>query len=162
MADEFHVGILEMQRLGLAEESSSAGWRRWIRRNLSLTALYRHASSYGNSYRRPVAWIMLLVVAFGLIYPLVGLHQTRGVDEHVTSTYRALLYGTHTGKFPLWKEVQLAATGLLTSLNIATYQKSLEFSPSYPWGTLIQTIEMLSVWTLLALFLLAIRRKFRR
>jgi len=50
----------------------------------------------------------------------------------------------------------------MTALYVAAFQKDLVYEPSYPWGRLLALLEVLLTSTLIALFLLAVRRQFRR
>jgi hypothetical protein len=59
-------------------------------------------------------------------------------------------------------EVRLAAKGLITSVDTATLQRSSEYAPAYPWGRVLAIVETLLTATLFGLFLLAIRRQFKR
>jgi hypothetical protein len=61
-----------------------------------------------------------------------------------------------TGELFLW------GNSFLSALSIAAFQKDLAYSPAYPWGTLLALLETLVTSTIFALFLLAIRRQFRR
>ena len=47
-------------------------------------------------------------------------------------------------------------------MDTATFQHNPEYTPSYPWGRVLAIIETLVTSTLSGLFLLAIRRQFRR
>jgi len=51
---------------------------------------------------------------------------------------------------------------LMTALSVAGFQKELKYEPSYPWGRVLALLELLLTSTLIALFLLAVRRQFRR
>ena len=62
----------------------------------------------------------------------------------------------------LWPEVRLVGKGLITSVDAATFQRSAEYAPAYPWGRVLAIFETLLTSSLFALFLLAIRRQFRR
>jgi hypothetical protein len=62
----------------------------------------------------------------------------------------------------LWAEARLAGKGAITSVDAATFQRSAEYAPAYPWGRVLAIFETLLTSTLFALFLLAIRRQFRR
>jgi hypothetical protein len=50
----------------------------------------------------------------------------------------------------------------LTTVYIAAFQKDLVYEPSYPWGRVLALLEVVLTSTLFALFLLAVRRQFRR
>ncbi len=65
-----------------------------------------------------------------------------------------------TGKWPA--RVRLFGHSFLTALYISTLQKELVYEPVYPWGRLLALLQLLVTSTLFALFLLALRRQFRR
>ena len=48
------------------------------------------------------------------------------------------------------------------NLGVAAFQRDLAYEPSYPSGRLLALLELLLTSTLIALFLLAVRRQFRR
>ena len=52
---------------------------------------------------------------------------------------------------------------LMTALSVMALQRELEYQPVYPWGRPLLTVfELVLSYTLIALFLLAVRRQFRR
>jgi hypothetical protein len=50
----------------------------------------------------------------------------------------------------------------MTAIGVAAFQRDLACEPCYPWGRLLATVETVLTPTLVALFLLAVRRQFRR
>jgi hypothetical protein len=50
----------------------------------------------------------------------------------------------------------------MSALSIAGFQKELRYEPRYPWGRALTLVELMLTSTLVALFLLAVRRQFRR
>jgi hypothetical protein len=56
----------------------------------------------------------------------------------------------------------LLGHSLMTTVEVAAFQRDLAYEPTYPWGRLLALLEILLTSTLLALFLLAVRRQFRR
>lgn len=160
-ANEFHFGEMEMKRLAVHANGPLLGLRRRLHRRLSLVALYRYASDYGNSYTKPALWLLGILILFAALLPLPGVglkRQGAGQAETYASVWR-----TGDGWTPnLWAEARLAGKGAITSVDAATYQKSAEYAPAYPWGRVLAIIETLLTSTLFALFLLAIRRQFRR
>jgi len=50
----------------------------------------------------------------------------------------------------------------MTSVGVAALQRDLAYEPSYPWGRALSWLELALTSTLIALFLLAVRRQFRR
>lgn len=57
---------------------------------------------------------------------------------------------------------RLFENSLITALDVAAFQKDSVYLPVYPWGRLLVLAEMLLTSSLFALFLLAVRRQFRR
>jgi hypothetical protein len=135
--------------------------RRWWYPRLSLVALYRHASNYGNNYARPMWWLMGVLVLFAAMLPLPGVGLQRSgatYRETYGSVWRA---GRPEARSLRW-EMGLVGKSLLTAIDTATFQKDAEYAPAYPWGRALAIAETLLTSTLFALFLLAIRRQFRR
>jgi hypothetical protein len=149
---------------------------RWLSRNLSLAALYKYASEYGESYTRPLLWLAAILVSFSLLYPLIGVYPSTGLDLNLpnaasTSKDAALnhlncwnykaFFAAHPDENPQGIP-GLLLHGLMTSLSVAGFQKELRYMPSYPWGRLLALFEILLTTTLAGLFALAIRRQFKR
>ena len=172
-AGDFHYGEMEMKRLSSPRRNKLL---RWLHRNLGLVAWYKYASEYGESYTRPALWMAVVVLLFTLLYPLVGLSpggkepkpsaQTVGAEQPTAQP--SISYSTFfqfVGRDP-----RGAASGakrffgnsLMTTLGVAFFQRELEYQPVYPWGRVLQWAELLFTSTLIALFLLAVRRQFRR
>lgn len=157
-AGHWHYGEMEMKRL---HSRSRSRWLRWLTKELSLVALYKHASEYGESYLRPLAWLVFFIVAFALLYPIIGLELSRPAGGIVSYWNYLDYFRAH----PLEHPAGLGGVilhGLMTSLSVAGFQRELRYTPSYPWGRLLALLELLLTTTLGGLFLLAIRRQFKR
>jgi uncharacterized protein YjbI with pentapeptide repeats len=160
-ANDFHFGEMEMRRLAGPTNGRFLRLRQRLHRNLSLVAMYRYASDYGNSYGKPMLWLFGILVLSAALLPLpeVGLKR-QGANQ--AETY-ASVWRTEDEWVPnLWAEVRLVGKSAITSVDTATFQKSAEYAPAYPWGRVLAIVETLVTSTLFALFLLAIRRQFRR
>jgi len=190
-AGDFHYGEMEMKRLATRPPGKSIAFllgslgearmnrvRSWWHRRLSLVAWYKYASQYGESYARPLPWLLLVLVVFAGLYPLAGLELNKDAAQRATATAPTqavatatdlkLSYG-HFGEFvknyPGRKWVGRCAFfghSLMTTLSVAGFQKELKYEPSYPWGRALALLELLLTSTLAALFFLAVRRQFRR
>ncbi len=175
-AGDFHYGEMEMKRL-----STRSRWRinRWLHRNLGLAAFYKHGSEYGESYLRPAKLLIGVLLMFGLLYPLTGLYQDRTRDTRVTG--RAILgraVSPQTAErfiLTYWQPFveqddeakwrarnRLVWNSMLTSVFTALFQRDLIYDPAYPGGRILAVLEQALTSTLFAIFLLAIRRQFRR
>jgi hypothetical protein len=170
-AGDFHYGEMEMKRL---HSQGKSRWARWLNRNLGLVAWYRYASQYGESYVRPAIVLSVVLVIFTLLFPWGGLdrnvdatHSAAAALQHTTAGLSELSYrhfndfvGAYSGR-----RVGTAAffgNSLMTALSVAGFQKELKYEPSYPWGRALALLELLLTSTLIALFLLAVRRQFKR
>jgi len=52
--------------------------------------------------------------------------------------------------------------GIVASVDTATFQRNLKYEPAWRTGWFLARVEMVLTSSLFALFLLAIRRQFRR
>jgi uncharacterized protein YjbI with pentapeptide repeats len=164
-ADDFHYGEMEMQRLAVPTLGPLLGLRQFYHRHLSLAAWYRRGSSYGNSYVRPAGWLLFVLVLFAALFPLTGLQRVAANPAAAVPaplTYRSVWPARSPLHDKVWAEMKLLGRSELASVDTASFQKSSEYVPTYPWGRVLAIAEMLLTATLLALFLLAIRRQFRR
>jgi uncharacterized protein YjbI with pentapeptide repeats len=152
--------------------------RRELHRRMGLAAWYKYASEYGESYGRPVLWLVGVLILFTLLFPIWGLRpggkssspqpaaseSRAAAKEHTPelsyanlSRYRSAEPGG--ARVTAWS---LFGHSAMTTLGVAAFQRDLAYEPSYPWGRLLAIFEILLTSTLLALFLLAVRRQFRR
>jgi hypothetical protein len=136
---------------------------------LSLVAWYKHASEYGENYIRPLNCLALTLLFFALTFPLVGLKYdpAKDLDAGKDTKPEILSYrdASPTGKVvsDLYKsEYELVLDSSLSAIEIASFQKNPIYEPAGRAGRVLSLVEMLSTSTFLALFLLAIRRQFRR
>ncbi len=172
-AGDFHYGAMEMKRL---QSRSPKPWVRWLHRNLGLVAWYKYASSYGESYLRPLLALAIVLGIFTVLYPLAGLSERPAPPVSTTVTQQApppmpateLSYW-YLGEFvraypgPKWIAVPaFFGHSLMTTLSVTSLQKELTYEPLYPWGRALALVQLVLTSTLIALFLLALRRQFRR
>ena len=165
-AGDFHYGEMEMQRFHSPSKNKAV---RWLHSNLGLVAWYRYSSEYGESYVRPLLALLAALVLFTFLFPIPGLVFIKPDAASPTPpSFSPLSYGDfstyiHAYKGPAWAAT-LAFFGhsLMTALSVAGFQKELVYQPAYPWGRALALFELLLTSTLIALFLLALRRQFRR
>jgi hypothetical protein len=139
---------------------------RWWHQRLGLAAWYRRASDYGESWGRPLLWLFALLVLFAALYPLLGLRPAAGKSRAArTTAVQVETPSPQETDLRYWnyeRPGRLFWHGAMTSLDIAALQRDFAYEPSYPWGRLLALLELLLTSTLIALFLLAVRRQFRR
>jgi uncharacterized protein YjbI with pentapeptide repeats len=165
-ANEFHYGEMEMKRLAVPTDGRLLWLRRWWHPRLSFVALYRWASDYGNSYGKPLAWLLGTLLAAALLFPIpgVGLKQPISGDaaSSASVTYMRVWNRQDSWTNNFWTESKLIVKSGITAIDTATFQRTPEYAPAYPWGRVVAIFETLLTSSLFALFLLAIRRQFRR
>jgi len=163
-ANQFHYGEMEMKRLAPPEPGRlfRGGWmHRWLHRNLRLVALYQRASDYGNSSAKPAAWILAILLLFSVLLPLPGI-GLRHQSPEFTQTYISVWDKTQPWTPNLVREARTVGKAGITALDTVTFQRNPEYLPGYPWGRVLAIGATLLISSLFALFLLAIRRQFKR
>jgi uncharacterized protein YjbI with pentapeptide repeats len=164
------------KRKGYSERSFHVFRHEW-HRHVGLAALYKYASEYGESYNRPLLWLVGVLLFFTLLYPLWGLHPTLNAGSAQAAaheslsreagvpelSYRNLIrYGSLQPGGDKLSLRTLLGHSLMTSVGVAALQRDLAYEPSYPWGRALSWLELALTSTFIALFLLAVRRQFRR
>jgi uncharacterized protein YjbI with pentapeptide repeats len=165
-AGDFHYGEMEMKRLHSPRKNKIA---RWAHRHLGLVAWYRYASEYGESYVRPLLALLIVLAVFTFLFPAAGLVFTKPDNAgSMQSQFSPLSYSNfpafiHASSSRPWiATLAFFGHSLMTALSVAGFQKELIYQPAYPWGRALALLELLLTSTLIALFLLALRRQFRR
>jgi uncharacterized protein YjbI with pentapeptide repeats len=187
-AGDFHYGEMEMKRLAdpgpilFLHRVKSKKVRAPIHRfrlrwhqTMGLAAWYKRASEYGESYLRPLSWLATTLLAFTILYGLVGLEydvapvdtspapaQARRAAPIIVSYSRPCSSMTGRTGSECHSRLGLTGNSFMTALYVGALQKDLRYTPDYPWGRLLAILQLLLTGTLVALFLLAIRRQFRR
>jgi uncharacterized protein YjbI with pentapeptide repeats len=153
-ANDFHYGEMEMRR-------RSSRWPR-----IGLTALYKYASQYGLSMARPLAWLAGVLLLFTLLYPLAGLRPVAARTQATlpVTQVKPIAYWNlpeATGWLP--RPVRLVGHSFMTTLAVASLQREAAYyEPAYGLGRFLGILELALTSTLAALFILAVRRQFKR
>ena len=158
-ANYFHYGEMEMMRMAVPNHGLLSWMPAWLYRRLSPVALYRFASDYGNSYGKPFLWLLGILILSAALFPIPGLMRqvTTKTETYISRWDFQKGYGKN-----LKAEARLIGKSVITSIDTATFQRTPEYTPVYPWGRVLAIMETLLTSSLFALFLLAIRRQFRR
>ena len=159
--NEFHFAEMEMRRLAELPNGRLLKLRQWRHSRLSLVAFYRLFSNYGNNYVKPVCWLLVTVILAAVLFPTFGLVEKQQYSK-TPETYKGVWYANDTWTNNFWNEAKLIGKSAIAAVDDATFQRSPEYTPVYPWGRVVAILETLLTSTLLGLFLLAIRRQFRR
>jgi uncharacterized protein YjbI with pentapeptide repeats len=166
-ASDFHVGEMEMRRLaGYDPWSEPFGrfnlarraWRRITRiyrRYCSLTAMYSYLSRYGESYVRPLIWTAAAITGFGALFLRAGFYD-QGVGHSPLIMYRLNLI---SGGLPRMQDAAGALSLSLSSFFLRTSAVGMGLTPA---TRIIVVLESVVGASLIALFVLALRRHFKR
>jgi uncharacterized protein YjbI with pentapeptide repeats len=162
-ANEFHFGEMEMKRLAGPTDGSLLRLRQWWHRKSSFVACYKYVSDYGNSYGWPLFWLFATLLAATLLFPITGLELKQAISASSASvTYSSVWDRQNSWTNNFWTEAKLIGKSGITAIDTATFQRTPEYTPVYPRGRVLAIVETLLTSSLFALFLLAIRRQFRR
>jgi len=143
----WHYGEKEMYR-------KENAFRRYL--PFSFSFLYWLSSGYGERYVKAGVVLAALVItlSFGLAW--TGLDAATG-------------YGSNPGDFHGIRSITLQTLDvksigavLMNTLKYATFQKDIFFVPRNMWGELIRCIAQILIPVQTALFILAVRNRFRR
>ena len=139
---------------------------RWWHQRMGLAAWYRRASDYGESWGKPLLWLGVILLLFAALYPFVGLKLAATKAPPLSATSIQIQTSSpQAADLRYWNHEhpgRLFWHSLMTSLGVAAFQRDLAYEPTYPWGRVLALLELLLTSTLIALFLLAVRRQFRR
>jgi uncharacterized protein YjbI with pentapeptide repeats len=137
-AGDFHFGEMRMRRL----DRPPKNWLwRFRKRNLSFLALYQWVSGYGEDYRRPLVWIVGIIALFGTAFAYwspFALEPMKPGFWH-----------------QLWR-------GLLYSIMCFLLRPDRPYRPVHIAGQYLSVAEGVIGASLLAMFLLALNRRFKR
>jgi hypothetical protein len=174
-AGDFYYGEMEMKRLAGPQRIPVL---RWWHQNLGLVAWYKYASAYGESYIRPVVALLIVLAIFTLLFPWAGLDRNEKSPSPVAATAgkptsppaapTELSYQHFSDFVRAYPGARWVAppaffgNSFMTSLSMFPFQRELKYEPTYPWGETLARLELLLTSTLIGLFLLAVRRQFKR
>ena len=140
-AGDFHFGEMHMRRLSNPPRNRAV---RFLKRNLSFLALYRWVSGYGEDYLLPLVWIVGVILVFaGLTYLPPFALQT---DPSSAAT----------------QPVQGFLPRLLYSVMCFLLRGDKPIQPAYLAGHYLAVAEGIMGPPLIALFVLALNRRFKR
>jgi len=140
-AGDFHFGEMEMRRL----EPPKNWFLRVLKRYLSAIAFYRWISGYGEDYVRALAWIVGVIVVFALAFaviPALALQTSpsSGVSQPMEGLWPRLLY----------------------SVMCFLLRGDKPLQPAYLAGHYLSVAEGILGPPLIAMFVLALNRQFKR
>ena len=138
---------------------------------VSVLNVYRLSSNYGSSYTRALSVLGVMMLVFALLFPLFGLRTAEpspSVGLQTSSTTfcpeaasiswcKAWVNKDRVSK--LWGTFK---GGVLATAEVASFQRRPTLEPATTWGKGMAILETIFVPAQVALFLLALRRRFKR
>jgi hypothetical protein len=112
----------------------------------------------------PLLWLVFFVAAFAFLYPVFGIEfnpPPGNIPGWLGYADWTTFFYTHPAEHPSGFGGMILHS-LMTSISVAGFQRELRYVPSYPLGRILALVELLLTTTLGGLFLLAIRRQFKR
>jgi hypothetical protein len=174
-AGDFHYGEMEMKRLASPQRNPAL---RWMHRNLGLVAWYKYASDYGESYVKPFLRLLLVLALFSLVFPACGLRRVSSEPDPPAPLGDTASLSSHTEEISYTRffrfldahpHRRLSSTGaffaqsFMTTVSVASLRRDFsDYEPQSILGRFVALVELLLTSTLIVLFLLAVRRQFRR
>jgi uncharacterized protein YjbI with pentapeptide repeats len=141
-AGHWHYREMEARRNLMNLEFRGSRLSRWFHCDvISLSAWYKRISNYGESQTRPLVWIAAIFLSCAVLYSYCGVKIG---DEPATRGISDLL------------------TGAIYSLHVMTLQYGKNATATNPFGYFLSLFQLLLTAIIVPLFLLAVRRKFRR
>ncbi len=142
----FYQGEMEMRR------KQMPAWRRDL---FSLPALYHASSGYGQDPVRAFWMTVLLMLLFTLCHTWAGLKLESGVQGHFPNniSWAVKSVGEWFSNFMY---------GGLHTLQVLTFSRNRTFAPLNWKGELLIVLQTIILPLQIALFALAVRRKFQR
>lgn len=138
-------------------------WARWLGEQFSVLNAYRWVSNYGSSYLRAFKRISVFsLLIFPFLFGLFAVHRADllAIDGANTPLISWGNAWTSPDRFnQLWRTYE---TMLRTTMQMATLQRNPYAVPATASGQWVQLAMVLTLPGLLALFLFALRRRFRR
>lgn len=148
-AEQAVVGEMEMRRLNPATP--------WLTH--FFLEMYKCFSLYGSSFGRALSWLVVfLLLLFPSLFPAAGL-QMREPSSVQTRVSWWEPWGGHTG---LRRYGSTYLSGLVATVETITLQRDPGYRPANDWTRLLAAVELVAIPGQLTLFLLALRRRFRR
>lgn len=149
-AGDFHIGEMTMRRKGEKNKF-----------NKLILTLYWIFTNYGESFRRPLYWSLIL---FGLIFPISFMYS--GIERVIPTQFPYLIDHDFDVSTISLNEVGEWANDYLKSfvysLSVFSLVREKQYRPIDNWGHFWMVLESILSPVLIAFFLLALRRRFRR
>jgi uncharacterized protein YjbI with pentapeptide repeats len=151
-AGDFFIGEMDMRRKG---EKNII--------NKIFLCLYKFFSHYGESFRRPLGLMALLLLTFPLLYMIAGIAPSEkmsgdGIQRLINYEWDFCFKNMKLSS-EMWDDYKSC---LLYSISAMSLVREKPFYPSYFSGYALTILEYILMVVFISFFILALRRRFRR
>lgn len=148
-AGDFHIGSMRMKETYLRRRLSSADADLWLRAHdlfvLTVNGLYRSVSNYGERYGKALAWLLFSWFSWTVVYWILSDWENLNEGEPL-----------------LLRLMKTTLESVVDSLRVVTFQRwRSSLMDDWRYG-LVASFQTLTTLPIVALFLLALKRRFRR
>lgn len=152
-AGDFYIGEMEMRKK--AETS--------FLKKLPLL-LYKAISNYGESYYRPLCWILTILLLFPILFMFAGIQpiNIESSDSKVNTINYRLDFSSIHSLLPTEDKIKDYSTSFLYSMSTFSFIRDKKYTTINNWGNALFVIESILSPIMLAFLLLALRRRFKR
>jgi len=162
MAEEFHIGEMEMRK---AIHNSTTGPPFWkaLRRHLNLYSAYSLVSRYGTSYVRAMSVFAVMVFVFAAVFLISGF---QAMPDSLNSHLRLIRYGFCGSSaqqcVSLREWLSDFWDAVLFTVSIVTFQRDRFYSPVGSISKLLVMVATILLTGQSGIVFLALRRRFKR
>lgn len=167
LAEDFHVGEMEMQRLkGVIRGAGYTGLRRKLT-SWNDFSLYFVLSKYGTSYIHSLRLLGIMISILASLFLMSGLTRTACMTHLSAQSgdcqiQYSLLPTNGNRPVQPTELMEDFVSSILFTLSVATLQKDTLYKTTTTFGEFLRIVTVLFIPSQAALTLLAIRRRFRR
>jgi uncharacterized protein YjbI with pentapeptide repeats len=149
-AGDFHYGEMEMRRLA----------HQGIFKYISLTALYKYLSGYGEKYWRAFFWLGIFFILFASSYLITGIKaSSENANSSVVMIYNFTFQFSNLFTSSFWQDF---SRSLLHAFEVATFQRNRMFMPVSTSGRFLEILQAIIISIQAAFTALALKRNFKR
>jgi uncharacterized protein YjbI with pentapeptide repeats len=168
LAEDFHYGEMEMRRRALINNTRNK-YLRCFREIITDFAIYRTSSCYGTSHVRALFILITLVLCFALAVMYAGFmpesqfEQIQGSSSRIEKEINYDLFpGPSSVEVGFRQWLSDYCKALLFAMATSTFQKERYFQPSGTASKFFVVVFVILIAAQAAMFLFALRRRFKR
>ena len=162
LAEDFHIGEMEMRRIGAGPQLPRSLGR--VEPWLNAYALYRFLSVYGTSYWRALGILICMVLFVSTVFLFTGLAATGPPTIGSSPLLIKYHFPAVTGepRVGMLEVVRDFGQAFVNTLSVLTFQRERSYRAASAYSQAFEAIASIFLTGQTAMLLLAIRRRFKR